>query len=298
MRFGLSEHQGFVDSCTEDQACWANLPGAPINDQSVWALDSWISEYVVAHAGLLKYTERQFDKCYKVLLSCTLGARVMIGPNVDYANYPTGWSHFKLNADIIDWILDVFNSGPPEAQYIWDLINEVGQVALHTPPGCPIAEGEANVAFTLHEIGIGITGPEMAEAVRPFLQEQSSKIADLLLGNYKENNGKVDFYYRAESDGQGWIFFVHPEDQVEGASYTYNRPGFYDCPALSEACKGSSTTGEGAGDTAHEKVQLTAGERTLYMEDDEGDVYRTTLFVPQADGAPQSIKVRVAKKIG
>ena len=36
----------------------------------------------------------------------------------------------------------------------------------------------------------------------------------------------------------------------------------------------------------------------MYIQDDKGDVYRLLLIVPQADGAPQSIQVRVAKKLG
>lgn len=296
MRFALQEHDGFVASCTTDQACWGNLPGAPVNNQSAWALDQWIAEYVVAHAGKLKYDERQFDKCYEVLFSCGLGSRVMIGPNPDFPNYPLGWAHFTINSGLLDSLLSLFNSGPPEPQYIWDLINEVGQVALHTPPGCDLAEGEADVEFTLREIGIGISGPEMSDAVRPYLQDQAGTIADLLLGNYKDNNGKVDLYYREGADGEGWLFFVHPEDQVDGAPYGYDNPGFFADAALSQ--KLSSTASGGAGDEVHEKLKLETGETTVYIQDDKGDVYRLLLIVPQADGAPQSIQVRVAKKLG
>ncbi len=296
MRFAMQEHDGFIDSCTQDEACWDNLPGAPINNQSVWALDTWILEHVIARGGKLKYEDRQFDKCYEVLFSCSLGARVMIGPNEDFPNYPNAWSHFVINLGLLDSLLNLFNSGPPETQYSWDLISEVAQVALHNPPGCELPEGEADVEFTLRDIGIGISGPEMADAVRPYLQDQASTIAELLLGNYKENNGKVDFYYRTETDGNGWLFFVHPDDQAPGEAYQYNNPGFFGDSALSD--KRSSVMVDGAGDTVREKLKLETGETTVYIEDDAGDVYRLLIIVPQADGAPQSIKVRVAKQLG
>ncbi|MCA9688306.1 MAG: hypothetical protein KC636_01765, partial [Myxococcales bacterium] len=230
LQFAMGEDSSFISSCTEDVSCFGNLPGAPVNQSSVWSLQPWVLEYVISHAGLFQYEDRQFDECYEVLFSCGLGARVMIGPNMDFPTYPLGWAHFVINAGLLADILSLFNAGPPEAQYVWDLINEIGQVILHEPPGCEIPEGQADVEFTLRDIPIGISGAEIAESVRPYLQEQKSDISALLLGNYKENNGKVDFYYRAGADGFGYLFFVHQDDQAEGASYLYQKPGFYSCP--------------------------------------------------------------------
>ena len=254
MRFAVREADTFVNSCAGDDACKQNLPenAAMVKQKwpgSAWAIDTWLLESIVATGGLEKYKQRVFKKCYEVLFTCALGAEVSIGPQ------PPGWAQF-------DVFLDLGN--PPRDQYVWELINEVAQVALHTPPSGAIAEGQANVEFTLFDIPIGITGPQVAESVRPYLQDQAGKISELLLGDYKKNNGAVDFYYRRGADGVPYIFFVTAEDLPDGTPADhYKNPGFFSCPEVDAGCKVSSLELGGAGDTTHEKFQLPPGDTTI-----------------------------------
>jgi hypothetical protein len=254
-----------------------NWPG------SAWAIDKWLLESIVVAGGRFKYKDRMFQKCYEdtVFHSCTFGAEIFVGPA------PLGWTRFDI----------IFNLGsPPKDQYVWELINEVAQVALHNPPGGAIGEGNADVAFTLFDIPIGISGPQVAEAVRPFLQGQAGKISDKLLGDYKKNNGALDFYYRRGADGLPYLFFSTPDDLADGTPADhYKNPGFFDCPSVSADCKVSTLELDGAGDTTHEKFKLAAGETALYMQDDTGAVYRATFTVP--DGDASEIGVRIAAKL-
>lgn len=273
MRFAISEHDQFVNSCAGDDACKQNLPEhQDVVDSmwpgSAWAIDRWLLEAVIAAGGREKYKSRVFDKCYEVLFLCSLGAHITIGPN------PPGWA-------IFDVFLDLGN--PPKDQFVWELINEVAQVALHTPPGGDIPEGQADVAFTLRDIPIGISGEKIAEAVRPYLQEQAPEIAQIVLGDYWKNNGDVDFYYRRGSDGRPYLFFVTAADLKPGQPYEYKNPGFFTCPEVQPDCKASQTDIQGAGDDTHEKFELPAGETVLYVQDASGAVYRARFVVPEGD---------------
>jgi hypothetical protein len=286
MRFAVREYKDFVNSCAGTDACQQNLPEneAMVKAMwpgSAWAIDKWLLEAVVATGGREKYKTRMFKKCYEVLFTCALGAEVSIGP-------PAGWASF-------DVFLNLGN--PPKDQYVWELINEVAQVALHTPPSGDIAEGNANVEFTLFDIPIGITGPQVAEAVRPYLQMQAGKISDLLLGDYKKNNGALDFYYRRGADGIPYLFFVTPADLPDGTPDDHHKnPGFFSCPEVSADCKVSKLELGDAGDSTHEKVKLAPGATTLYLQDDTGQTYRAAFTVPES-GDPVEIGVRVSPKL-
>lgn len=282
LRFAISEHDDFINSCAGDDACKQNLPEnvdlvKSMWPGSAWAIDPWVLESVIVTGGREKYKSRIFDKCYEVLFSCNLGAHVYVGPN------PPGWALF-------DVFLNLGN--PPKDQFVWELINEVAQVALHTPPGIEIPEGAADVAFTLRDIDIGVTGPQIAESVRPYLQDQAPKIAQLLLGDYWKNNGPVDFYYRRGGDGLPYLFFVAQDDLPPGAEYKHPNPGFFTCPEVQPSCKASSTAVPGAGDDIREKLKLDAGETVLYLQDDTGALYRARFLVPEGDA--KEITVRVA----
>jgi len=284
MRFAVREADTFINSCAGAEACKQNLPeNQAVVDAmfpgSAWAIDRWLLEAIIATGGREKYKSRVFSKCYELLGFCA--ADITIGPG------PTGWTKFDVT----------FNLGnPPKDQYVWEMINEVAQVALHTPPAGDIAEGQADVEFTLFDVPIGLNGPQIAESVRPFLQQQAGKISEILLGDYKKNNGAVDFYYRRGADGLPYLFFVTPDDLPDGtpADY-YKNPGFFSCPEVDAGCKVSTLELGGAGDSTHEKVKLSAGDTTLYLQDDEGKVYRASFEVPATD--PVEIGVRVAAKL-
>jgi hypothetical protein len=276
LRFAIYEHPSFIPACTEDvtPACINNSPNLPIGDGLVWTLDPWDLEYIVAYAGTIKY-ETLTSVVTKLFINL-----VEVGQNGN----PPGWAEFNVPLGFL------FNE--PPAQYVWEMINEVAQYDLHHLENTTFPEGTADVEFTLSDIPCGITGAEAANAVRPFLQAQASEIAGYLLGNYKENSGPVDFYYRRADDGVPYLFWVIPEDLLDGLPYGWENPGFYADPGLTEKL---SSTDVGVGDSAHEKLAIEAGETTVYAADDEGDTYRIRIFAPEGDLT--EITVYIAKQV-
>jgi hypothetical protein len=285
LRFGIYEHNGFIDACTSDVSdqCVNNAPGNPVGNGLVWTLDPWDFEYIVAWAGRQKYGSLQSIVTKSILFIPTTLVRVGQDGN------PGGWAEFSIP---LNWLLGV----APPSQFVWEMINEVAQYDLHhlSPNGpATFAEGQANVEFTLRDIPVGITGDEAAAAVRPYLQAQASDIAGYLLGNYKENSGPVDFYYRRADDGNTYLFWVTQADLLDGLPYGWQNPGFFADAGLSE--KLSSASVAGVGDTTHEKLLVEAGTDTnVYAADDEGGVYKIHIVAP-ADTS--EITVYVSKKI-
>ena len=274
MRFSLGEHPLFVPSCTGSPTCHGNLPGAPSSAQSVWALDEWLFEYLVTDAALTDYEGLTGSLAY--LLGT---AEVHIGQNGN----PPGWIEYDV----------LFNLGsPPEDQYIWETILEVSQVRLHDSGFATFPEG-VELAFTVEDIPVGLTGSEAAEAVRPYLQDQASDISDFLLGDFREDNDPVDFYYRRADDGNPYIYFAAPEDRSDGVPYDYANPGLFHDAALTD--KASATSIDGLADTTHEKLALPAGESVYYFQDDAGTLFRARFEVGDDD---TEIEVGVAPVVG
>jgi hypothetical protein len=276
LRFAIYEHSTFVPACTEavTPACINNKPGLPIGNNLVWTLDPWQLEYIIAYAGTIKYAT----------LSSVVTELFIDLVEVGQNGNPPGWAEFNVP---FGFLFD-----EPPAQFVWEMINEVAQYDLHHLENTTFPEGTANVAFTLYDIPVGITGEEAATAVRPFLQAQASDIADYLLGNYKQNSGPVDFYYRRADDGVPYLFWVAPDDLLEGLPYGWDKPGFYADAGLTEKL---SSTDVGVGDGAHEKLLVETGEAVVYAQDDEGGTYRIRIVAPEGD--PAEITVYIAKQI-
>jgi hypothetical protein len=274
LRFAAVEHTGFVPSCLGAPPCQQNLPESPQGGSSVWGLDPWKLEYNVAAAARADYAARTFYGSY---LFGT--AKVLIGQDGN----PPGWIEYDIPLNF---------GSPPEAQYVWETILEVAQVALHETPFASIGEGNANVAFTLFDVPVGLTGSEAAEAVRPYLQEQASLLSDFLLGDYKKNNDHVDFFYRRAEDGEPYLFFVAEGDQKDGEPYTYANVGFFSSSTFED--KVSDTQVFGLGDTVHEKLWVPEGETVVYFEDDGGQVYRARLV---RDAGADEIEVHLSRKV-
>ena len=274
MRFAIRESDGFVDSCL-GSPCTSNLPESPFGPGSVWSLDPWTLEYNVALAAYDAYKDRTFSESY--LLGT---ASVEIGQNGN----PPGWTEYSVPLGI---------GNPPEDQYVWETILEVAQVALHRTPFTTFSEGDANIAFTVQNIPIGLSGAEAAEAVRPFLQEQASLLSDFILGDYREDNDRVDLYWRRADDGQAYLYFSEAQDLASTADYAVELPGFFAAPTLAPGSKLSERAIAGVSDTAHEKWAPPEGESTIYFADDLGTVFRLrivrsgdTLQVFLAEGVP------------
>jgi hypothetical protein len=165
---------------------------------------------------------------------------------------------------------------------------------LHDPTGDgtpDIPEGEAQPTFALHGVPIGLTGDEVIAELRPTLQSQADQMSDFILGRYWKNNDPLDFYYRrGEPGGAPTLYFVDASDERPDPSqpdaprpYTYDKPGFFTSPDLSEGSKVSAKDIDNVDDTTHEKYRLPAGDTTLYMQDDDHAVYEVHFFVPEGD---------------
>jgi len=276
LRFRTLEVDWFVQSCTGDPPCQSNTPETPVDAASVWSLDPWMLEYNVTAAARADYAERIFYGSY------ALGTtKVLIGQDGN----PPGWVEYDIPFDL---------GNPPLPQYLWETILEVAQVALHEPPYASIPEGNANVAFTLFDVPCGLSGPTAAEAVRPYLQEQASELSDFILGDYKKNNDRLDFYYARADDGQTYLWFVTEGDLKDGEPYTYARPGFYRTSALSQDDKLSDTVVVGVSDTTHEKLAIAEGETVVYYEDDGGNVFRVRI---ERSADDDTLDIGLARKV-
>jgi hypothetical protein len=253
LRLAIFETGQFVPSCSS-AACQANAPGMPVGNASVWAVDPWLFEYNVAAGARNDYIDRTFNGSYLFGL-----ARVSLGQG----GTPPGWIAYDVPLNL---------GNPPADQFVWETVLEVAQVALHQTPFANIAEGEANVAFTLHDVPVGLTGSEVAQKVRPYLEEQGSVLSDLLLGDYEKNNDAVDFYYCRAAGGTPLLFFVDEADMKDGQAYAYQHPGFFRSSTLEG--KLSSADIPGLSDTSHEKLKIEEGETTFYFEDEHATIYR------------------------
>jgi len=264
LRIRVHEHDEFVGSCVGAQACTTNLPGAPLHNGSVWAMDPWTTEVLIAAAAYEDYRARVYSETY------ALGtASIDIGQNGN----PPGWLEYHVFLDL---------GSPPQDQYLWETVLEVAQVALHHTPFASFPEGGADVAFTLEGVDVGITGTQAADAVRPFLQQQSAEISDYLLGGVYDDNVGIDFYYRRGEDGQAYAFFAAASDLPEGAAGSHPTPGFFADPELDESDKLSRREIVGVADTEHEKLAIGEGETIVYFADEHGQRWRAR-FVNDGD---------------
>lgn len=283
MRIALRELPTSVPACIEAPACKANAPDMPVGTDTVWNVAPFLLESIVGTAAYLTYGERvPFTGCY-----FRLGGTCRVGVNIGQAGDPRGWAVF--NGNISDPPPEI-----PEPQFLWELLTEVGQVAIHDPTGegmPDIEEGDAQPVFALKGVSIGLTGEEVIAGLRETLQGEAKKIAEIILGRYWVNNDALDFFYgRSEPGGAPYLVFVaeddlRPPDQGADAprAYTYERPGFFTSPDLDEGSKVSKKDLDGLADTTHEKYRLPPGETTLYMQDDEAAVYEVRFHVPDTN---------------
>lgn len=291
MRFQIRELPGIIPSCTDVPACKSNSPSNPVGSGTIWTQKPWLLEPIVAGAGFDTYGNRVFSKCYLML-----NPNCLVGVNIGAGSEPPGWSVF---------INSVAGVEVPAPQFLWELLTEVAQVSLHDPTGDGVAdidEGQAQPIFSLHGLPIGLTGEEIIAQLRPALQGQAAEISDYILGRYWKNNDGLDFYYRrGEPGGVPYLYFVDPTDERPDPGdpntlrpYTYDKPGFFTSPDLSEVSRVSQKVIDGVADTAHEKYRLTSGETTLYMQDDEHDVFEVLFFVPEGSD-PVEIVAKVKR---
>jgi hypothetical protein len=241
--------------------------------QSIWATPSWQLEHTIIRAALNQYSARTFNKCYVSFGGCL--ARVAVGRGSN----PPGWTEFDV----------AFNLGnPPKDQYLWELIGEVAQVALHRlDNNTTIPEGQANVAFTLKDLSVGLTAETIRAAIRPYLQQQAALISARVLGDWRRNNADLDITWRRGDDGAPALRFAAPDDpRPSGAPYLHARPGFFHDEAL--LAKRSVTT-TGRGGAVYESLRLSAAETVVYVQDRQARVWRLRIVADTPDSAEISV---------
>lgn len=288
LRLKIYENDAKVPACTSNNGtCKANTPSQPFGTSFVWSKPMWELENIVTFAAFGRYKGRTYYRCYLTFFVCVADITIS-NPSVNRDGITGGWTD----------VYTAFGFGnPPPDQYLWELLSEIAQVAMHRVGNQlgAIAEGSADPAFTLQDVPLGITADQIKAAVRPTLQAQKATLSQSLLGDYKQNNGDVDFYLKRGADSALYLFFTHATDPTP-APYANAKPGFFDDEALTS--KVSSTAAGTSGDTVHEKWKLQAAgapDVTLYAQDPAGTVYRIKVHVPVTAGA--DIELRVARKM-
>ena len=272
LTFTLTEHDQFVFGGRSPH------PDG-FGDSDVWQLPPWTIERVLAGSARRAFVGRDHHAEYLL-------------PGNDEPVFEVqvedGWARFLTAGDIGD---------PPPPAYIWDVVLEIGQVRMHDE-GIP--EGDADVAFTVHDIEVGITASEVEQTVRENLETDPAAFLDLANIVFDASHGAPDFFYvrvpeSASRDLAGdWLYFVEPTDiplDDEGwptRDYAYDRPGFFADANLTQRVSSRTLV---VGDHAHEKVRIDAGD-VLFVQDDDGATFRIA-----ADDKPgqQTISLEVTR---
>lgn len=250
----MVENDGFIPGGT------AKDP-APEGNSPAWTLPPWEFERVVAEMTMLA-TADVSDHC----------------TNYDLG---TGVEAFSACIDPTHWIeFQTFNNvgNPPAPSYAWDVVLELAQVRLHDGG---LGEGEADIAFSLADVSLGVGADEIVEEIRKNMVANPLALQDLAEALTASTYGFADFYYwkpkpggSSELEGD-WLFFVTEDDipvddDGPARDYGYENPGFF---ADQELTQKLSSTEEVDGDDSHEKVRIAPGDM-LFVEDDAGRVYR------------------------
>ncbi len=270
MTFQFVEHPKFLGAGDSP------LP-APWGNSEVWKAPPWTLERIVAQAALYAFDGRDYHKSFQLGADPT----PLFSVSID-----DGWMRMETKGDI---------GAPPLPLYIWDLMNWVAQVRLHdgTDPKKPIAEGEANLRFTLRDVKVGVQREQIEAAVRRNIEQDPAGLVDVASMLIDQRSGAPDLYYyrpKANSvqvDQGDWLFFLDPDDQPKTgplAAVQYAKRGFYADIDLSQKI---STTVEVDGDSHHEKVRIQSGQ-VLYCGDDLGQTYQ--LFV---EPKPSKSRIRL-----
>jgi len=272
MTVRIQENPDFVPGGdTQDQVPQGNSP--------IWDLPEWEFEYLIMEMARTR----------------TLG-----GPGLTTEPITAHCDEYTLGTDVVAFSSCIDDDGwlvmetftdigePPPPGYFWDMLAEVAQVRLHdpvSPGGDPIAEGDADVEFTLKNVQIPVDQDQILESIRENFAANPEALADLakLLNNNAE--GDADFYYyRPAGMDVDYLYFVAPGDlrsDPEGnpvRDYAYAHPGFYADAGLT---KKLSSTAAVEDDDTHEKLAISPGQ-SLYVEDDAGHVFMI-LVGPKVD---------------
>jgi hypothetical protein len=222
-----------------------------------WKLPSWSIERVLLGASQRAFAEQQASLSY-------------FSPGhaepIFSATVEQGWQDMQVAGNL---------GSPPAPCYLWDLVSEVAQVRLHDGG---LAEGEASVEFTLHDVPAGTDTTVIEQTIKDNLRADPQILRDIASEVVDTTRGAADFYYyRSQGvDAADWLFFVAESDlelDAEGEPvrpYGYRHPGFFADEDLTEQL---SSFEDLSGDVEHQKVRVTQGD-VVYVEDAARSVYR------------------------
>ncbi len=275
MTMAIYENPAFIPGGT------AKEPKA-LGDSKVWDLPLYQFERLIADVARAKsddiadhctiYSpEGEVDMPLQAVHVCT-------GDNgdPDDGTEPADWTTISVDDSVL------LDSPPPAPAYFWDILLEVAQTRLHDGG---LAEGKADIAFTLRNVAAGITTAALEKQIRDNIQKSPAALAALAELLNENTAGAADFFYyvptgAAPAEQQGdWLYFIAADDVANNSSgdpvrkYGYDKPGFFRDAALLDKL---STLDGLDGDTTHEKVQIAAGD-VLYIGDDDGKTYEITV---------------------
>jgi len=275
MTFQLVEHPEFLAPGTSP------LP-KPMGNSTVWQAPVWSLERVIAQAGLDAFAGRDWSKSFHV------GSDPAPLFEINIAD---GWMVMTAKGDI---------AAPPPPVYLWDLINQVVQVRLHDGPDLSnptvgaIAEGQANVRFTLSDVSIGVSAEQITAAIRRNLQTDPSGLVGAAAALIPQHSGAPDlFYMRPRADAgkyahTDWLYFIAASDLPDDSGRdhsAYSKPGFFADAGLKVKISDKRPV---AGDTEHEKVPISPGD-VIYAVDDQAVRYRIEVLAK-----PSPARIRLA----
>lgn len=276
MRVRVREDAAFIGAgATQKARPDAASPGFYRGDGAVWDRAPWLIERLVADGTYRQYARAYAGDGYQKTLSYDAGSIKQAAT----LTWDKGWVTIATSGGI---------GSPPPPQYIWDMILEVAQVRLHDG----IAEGEADMAFDLQRIPVGLTADDLVKQLRPTLQAQAGELSKLLAGNAGLAASKADFFFvpSSQAGAQGFLFFRAPGD--DAAPYAYATPGFFSDAALTKKASSTGALG-GTTDATHEKIAAQAG-LVVYVADDAKAVFKVEVIESTAAGAA----VRVSRQGG
>ena len=237
----------------------------PEGNSEIWDLPPWEFEHLIME-GARRAAASITDHCDEYRLATdALAFQACIDGE--------GWTEMTTFADIGD---------PPPPAYFWDILVEVAQVRLHDGG---LAEGEADVQFTLRDVRIPIDPDAILVEIKKNFEADPSALAAVAERVNDAAEGDADFYFYQpqlsnEAALQGdYLYFVtaddiRKDDEAELVRpYDYAKPGFFADAELTDKVSSPALID---GDDTHEKIKVSAGD-VLYMEDDAGRRFKLSV---------------------
>lgn len=240
-----------------------------------YGVSPWFFEHSAVEIGYRMLAQKYAAKNYKHELRYDAGSI----KDAAVITWDRGWVDITTAGGI--------GNAPPPI-YAWDILMEVAQVRLHDN-GVP--EGQAEMAFTLDNLSIGLTATELVEKLRPKLHEQETELSEFFVGDLGLAESKAELFYMAAAGKAGALAF-RAKDDAEG-DFPYAKPGFFSDAQLTNKVSVTTPVG-GVDDETHEKVPATLGA-SYFASDESGQAFEIT--IAERDGDRIGVRVKPGKGV-